>query len=197
MLLDSKVSKIIISLLKNVIYQDAQPELWHDLLTSQAVVRDYIAVIGLSLFIDEAEGYAFLQQKKLEENEAEEVLPRLIARRPLSYNMSLLCVLLRKKLLEQDAAGGATRVILSHEQIVDMMKVFSTNQSNEVKIHEQISVCINKMLDIGFLRRLKTDERRYELGRIIKAFVNGDWLANIEQKISEYQDYGSSKSKHV
>jgi hypothetical protein len=188
-----ELSTLIIILLKNVFYQDRYPHLWSTLLNSQAHIREYVATIGLSLFIDESEGYAFLKQQEFnDEDENDTALPRLISRRPLSYPLSLLCVLLRKKLLERDAQGGEARVILTHEQIVDMMKIFLSHNNNEVKIHDQINTAINKLLELGFLRLLKTDERRYEVCRIIKALVDANWLADLDSKLTEYQAYDAS-----
>ena len=56
--------------------------------------------------LDEAEGYAFLRARPHEEDDNAEKLPRLVARRPLSFPVSLLLALLRKKLAEFDAGGG-------------------------------------------------------------------------------------------
>ena len=52
------LSALVIPLLKGVIYQDADAGLWNALLTLQARVRDYVAVLNLELVFDEAEGYA-------------------------------------------------------------------------------------------------------------------------------------------
>jgi hypothetical protein len=179
-----------------VLYQDKTPDLWRDLLTYQAAIRDYFAAVGLQVLIDETEGYAFLRQRPEEAQESEEspVLPRLVHRRQLSYPVSLLCVLLRKKLIEQDASGGETRLILSREQIVDMMRVFLPESSNEAKTVEQIESHIRKATDYGFLRRLKGDEERYEVRRIIKALVDADWLGDLAQKLEAYQAYANTLS---
>jgi hypothetical protein len=63
-------------------------------------------VLGLELVLDEAEGYAFLRARPEEEDSdtSASKLPRLVARRPLSFPVSLLLALLRKKLAEFDAA---------------------------------------------------------------------------------------------
>lgn len=192
--LPTEVSIIAIQLLKGVLYQDRQPDLWNDLLTFQAAVRDYFSVIGLKIIVDETEGYAFLRQQS-ESDEADEeasVLPRLIQRRPFSYPVSLLCVLLRKKLMELDTAGGETRLILSREQIIDMMQVFLPEHSNEAKTIEQINSHINRLVEYGFLRRLKSDEEDYEVRRIIRALVDASWLGEFDQKLKEYQVYADT-----
>ena len=56
------LSALAITLLKGVIYRDGDERLWSSLLNLQARVRDYVAVLGLDLVLDEAEGYAFLQE---------------------------------------------------------------------------------------------------------------------------------------
>jgi len=182
------VSVVLIHLFKGVLYQDQHPEQWRDLLQNQAAVGDYAAALGLQLFIDEPEGYAFLRQRPeaADEEAGSEPLPRLVQRRPLSYPVSLLCVLLRKKLVELDAAGGETRLILSREQIVEMLRVFLGERSNEAKLVDQIDGHIAKVAEFGFLRRLKKDEENYEARRIIKALVDGDWLAEMDRKLEEY-----------
>lgn len=194
--LPHQASLVLIALFKGVLYQDKNPELWRDLLTYQGAVRDYVAVLGLQVLLDEMEGYAFLRQRPEEAAEEDETcaLPRLVQRRQLSYPVSLLCVLLRKKLIEQDATGGETRVILSREQIVDMMRVFLPEGSNEAKTVEQIDGHIRKVTDYGFLRLLKGDEERFEIRRILKALVDADWLGDLDQKLEAYRAHADSLS---
>jgi hypothetical protein len=187
-------SRVLISLFKGVLYQDNSPELWRDLLIYQGAVRDYIEVLGLQVLLDETEGYAFLRQRPEEAGADEDIppLPRLVQRRQLSYPVSLLCVLLRKKLIEQDAVGGETRVILSREQIVDMLRVFLPEGSNEAKTVEQIESHIRKVADYGFLRSLKGDQERFEVRRILKALVDADWLGDLDQKLEVYRTHADS-----
>ena len=57
------ISKIVINLKKGVVYLEADPVLWQQLLNLQTQVAEYVSVLGLSLLVDESEGYAFLQYK--------------------------------------------------------------------------------------------------------------------------------------
>lgn len=91
---------VVIPLLKGVVYRDEKPTIWEDLLRLQGFVRDYVKVLGLELNLDESEGYAFLGSVEEEEGADR---PRLVARRQLSYPVSLVLALLRKKLAEFDA----------------------------------------------------------------------------------------------
>lgn len=53
------LSALLIPLLKGVIYQENDANLWNTLLNLQARVRIYVMILGLELVLDEAEGYAF------------------------------------------------------------------------------------------------------------------------------------------
>jgi hypothetical protein len=184
-----QLSPVLVQLLKGVLYRDQFPKLWQDLIRLDGPIRDYVSVIGLELTLDEPEGYAFLAQSKSELPEGEEAVPRLVNYRQLSYPVSLLCVLLRKKLVEADAGGAETRVILTRAQIVEMMRVFLPHQANEARIVEQIDTHLSKVKEFGFLRELKGQEGAYEVRRILKAFVDADWLVVLDEKLRVYREY--------
>jgi hypothetical protein len=192
------LSALVISLLKGVVYQEGDASLWNAMLNLQARVRDYVAVMGLELVLDEAEGYAFLRSRDLAgdrvEDESQPKLPRLIARRPLTFPVSLLLALLRKKLAEFDAGGGDTRLVLSREEIVEMVRVFLPAGSNEARLIDQIETHLNKIVELGFMRRLKPNagarsgpSAAFEVRRILKAFVDAHWLADFDARLAAYQ----------
>jgi hypothetical protein len=183
-----RLSPVLIHLLKGVFYQDQQPAIWSDLLDLEARVVDYFQAIGLELQLDKAAGFAYLKQAPVDE---EDGMPRLIQRRPLSYPISVLCVLLRKKLAEADAGGGGTRVVLGRDQIVDMMRIFAPTRTNEAFTVDQIESYIAKATDMGLLKPLKTDPPAYEVRPVVKALVDGSWLSDLDQKIKDYQDHGN------
>ena len=54
------------------------------------------------------------------------------------FPVSLLLALLRKKLAEFDASGGDTRLVLSRDEVAELMRVFLPAGSNEVKLIDQI-----------------------------------------------------------
>lgn len=184
------LSTLAITLLKGVIYRESDERLWATLLNLQARVRDYMTVIGLDLVLDEAEGYAFLRSKSEDDEIEADKLPRLVARRPLSFPVSLLLVLLRKKLAEFDASGVDTRLVLSRDEIVDLIKVFLPDSSNEARLIDQIETHINKVVELGFLRRLKAASGPvgFEVRRILKAFVDAQWLAEFDDRLAIYQN---------
>ncbi len=114
-------------------------------------------------------------------------LPRLVARRPLSFPVSLLLALLRKKLAEFDASGGDTRLVLARDEVAELMRVFLPEGSNEARLIDQIDAHLGKVIELGFLRRLKVGPGQptmVEVRRILKAFVDAQWLAEFDQRLA-------------
>jgi Domain of unknown function (DUF4194) len=186
----TELSTLVIPLLKGVLYRDADAALWSGLLNLQARVRDYVSVLGLELSIDEAEGYAFLRSRAEPEDGAAPgapKTPRLIARRPLSFPVSLLLALLRKKLAEFDAGGGETRLVLSRDEIAQMLRVFLPEGSNEARLIDQVDTHLNRIAELGFVRRLRGQEHMLEVQRILKAFVDAQWLAEFDERLAAYR----------
>jgi len=194
-----ELSQLMVHLLKGVLYREDDERLWASLLHLQARVREQAAVLLLDLVLDEAEGYAFLKScPDPDEADGAPRLPRLIARRPLSYAVSLMLALLRKRLAEFDAAGGDTRLVLSRDDIAELMRVFLPDGTNEARLIDQVDATIGKVVELGFLRRLKpaagsAQDRGYlEVRRILKAFVDAQWLAEFDARLKTYRTALSS-----
>ncbi|MGS0687769.1 DUF4194 domain-containing protein [Nakamurella sp. GG22] len=179
------LSLVVTSLMKGVVYRDSHEKAWRHLLPLQSHVRDYVATIGLTVVVDEAEGYAFLRSRPDDENSDAPSIPRLVARRSLSFHVSLLLALLRKKLAEFDARGEDTKLVLTRAQIVELTRVFLGCSNNEARLVDQIDATLTKVVDLGFLRRVR-DSDAYEVRRILKAFVDAQWLAGFDEQLARY-----------
>ena len=188
----SRLGPLLVRLLQGVLYQESDLALWQPLLELQARVRDYCLPIGLELILDEAEGYAYLRQRP--DVDGEPPLGRLVQRRQLSYPVSLILVLLRKKLAEFDATGGETRLVLGREQISEQVRLFLPDTANEAKLLDRMDAHLNKVIELGFLRRLRGQEQQFEVRRIVKAFVDAQWLSQFEQRLAEYASHGAALS---
>ncbi len=189
-----ELSQLMVQLLKGVLYRDDDERLWASLLRLQARVREQSAVLLLDLVLDEAEGHAFLKSRPdPDESEGAPRLPRLVARRPLSYRVSLMLALLRKRMAEFDVGGGDTRLVLSRDDIAELVRVFLPDGPNEARLIDQVDATIAKVVDLGFLRRLKPagvsgqDRGHYEVRRILKAFVDAQWLADFDERLETYR----------
>lgn len=177
---------VVTSLMKGVVYRDDQEVTWRHLLALQSQVRDHIDVLGLVVVIDETEGYAFLRSAPVDPEVEESSALRLVARRPLSFHQSLLLALLRKRLAQFDADASDTRLILTRDQIVEMLTVFMPARTTQTRMVDQIDSHIAKAIDLGFLRRVQGSEGVFEVRRILKAFVDGQWLSEFEERLAQY-----------
>jgi len=178
--------------MKGIVYSKPDTARWQALLTLQARIRDHVSVMGLTLIIDESEGWAFLRsQMANDDDESDDAVPRLIARRPLSFPVSLLLALLRKRLVEFDAEGADTRLILTRTEIVDLLRLFLIDSTNEAKLVDRIDTHVNKVVELGFLKKLKIssgEEPRFEVLRILRAFVDGQWLGELDERLQSYAE---------
>lgn len=181
----AELSLPVIALLRGVVHRDSDEELWYKLLTIQSAVRDYVKVLGLELVLDEAEGFAWLRTAPVVDGV--EPLPRLMTRRQLPYLPSLLLALLRKKLAETDSSGEGQRLILSRDELVDLVRVFLPASTNDARITEQVTAAVNRIEDLGFMRHLKGQDQMFEVRRVLKAFVDAQWLSEFDERLAMYR----------
>jgi hypothetical protein len=189
---ESPLGQLLVALFQGVLYRETEPALWHALLQLQDRVLDHCAPIGLEMILDDAEGYAYLRQRPMRAGEP--ALPRLVQRRALSYPVSLVLALLRKKLAEFDTLGDATVLVVSRDQLADEIRLFLPETANEARLLDRIDTHLNKVVELGFLRRLRGQDNEFEVRRILKAFVDAQWLGEFEQRLAEYAAHGAAGS---
>ncbi|MEM9832695.1 MAG: DUF4194 domain-containing protein [Bacteroidota bacterium] len=184
-------SKVLTHLLKGPLYAHDK-DLWHQLLHHHRSIQQYFVALPLNLYVDEQEGYAFLKSLSDEEEEMwreerGEDPPRLISQRKLSYGHTLILVLLRKRLLEHDAQGGDTRLVIPKDEIRSMTQAFLPDETDQVRLTEYVERGINKMVDIGILRTLANDSEHVEVNRILKAKITPLELENIVENLKRHR----------
>jgi len=178
------LSFAVVNLCRGPVYRDGGEKAWELLLRLHNQVSDFVAVLGLDVVVDEAEGYAYLRSQPRDDGST--TLPRLVARRPLSFPVSLLLALLRKRLAELDATSADSRLVLSRDQLTEMLRLFLPGSTNDARLVDQIEAHVNKVVELGFLRRLRGDVELFEVRRILKAYVDGQWLADFDARLDEY-----------
>ena len=177
-------SNTLISLLQGILYLEDKE--WFNLKKYKSEIEDYFSKLGLELYYEEFEGYAFLKQKDFGEDES---LKQLVSKRQLSFPNTVLLVLLREELTKFDLSTSEQgRLVISKEEILDMMKIFYKNAPNEVKTSDKIETSINKLVEYGFLKWENDKKNRLEIKRIIKAVIDADKLNEIKTKLLEYAE---------
>mgnify|MGYP000341904880 CR=1 FL=1 len=174
----------IIRLMQGVVYKESDESTWQALGRFGPAVRDHFATIGLDVVIDDNEGFAYLVSRP--DQEGEDPLPRLVRRRALTYQVSLLLVLLRKRLIEFETSSSDARLVLTTDQLVDLLRVFGTESTNEARLVDQAETTIRKAAELGFLRPLRGQRDQWEVRRILKAYVDAQTMSDFAGKLREY-----------
>lgn len=187
---DFDLSATIILLMRGVVYREQDESTWTALDRKLPAVRDHFAVLGVEVIVDDTEGYAYLRSTP--EIHGEDPLPRLVKRRALTYNVSLLLVLLRKRLVEFETTGSEGRLVLRRDQIVEMLRLFLTESTNEARVIDQVDTTIRRAAELGFLRQLRARADEWEVRRILKAYVDAQILSDFAGKLAEYAGAGSA-----
>jgi Domain of unknown function (DUF4194) len=182
---------LAIRLLKGVIYEE-EARYWNDLLKIHELpLRRYFAQIGLNLIVNRQEGFAYLRQAQQEETETNP-LPRLMTRRSLTVDQSILCVLLREHLEDYTINESASREpILTLRDIRDMVELFFRERNTQQRFLRDVKKTVEDVKKQGFLEELNSgdanlndDELRYRVKRILKAFIGPDELHQLAQQIA-------------
>ncbi len=181
---EQAVATAIIHLMRGVVYREEAEDLWSALARQHGTIRDHFGAIGVDVVVNDAEGFAYLRSR--EATDGEDPLPRLVRRRTLTYQLSLLLVLLRKRMVEFEAAGAEGKLVLSRDQIVDTVRLFLAESTDEAKVMDQIDTTIRRAEELDFLRRLRGESDHFEVRRILKAYVDAQTLSGFADKLDEY-----------
>jgi hypothetical protein len=212
---NSALSAVLIKLLQGFLLQEDK-QIWETLQVQQTFVREYFATLGLHLHLDEHDGYAFLRTIPMGESDdgkvtgesaignvqQEEVAEKkkltLMRRMPLSFEVSLLCVLLREALDQFDATvHDDHRLIMAKSDIYDLLKLYFPDKHDETKLIKRWDGIINKVIELGFIRELKSDDSRIEVLHIIKAMIDAERVGEMKRNLQRYVQQKSESNKSL
>ncbi len=178
------VAVAAITLMRGVVYRETHEDAWEHLDRHAAAVRAHFATLGVEVVVDDGEGYAYLRTREAEDGQ--DALPRLVQRRTLTYHVSLLLVLLRKRLVEHESTSAEGRLVLSRGQVVEMLRVFTGDSSDEARVIDQVDRTLAKAAELGFVRQLRGQRDQWEVRRILKAYVDAQTLSDFAGRLEEY-----------
>jgi hypothetical protein len=188
-LYDRDFALAVIKLLKGPIYDD-EP-VWTLLLNRYKDISDYLNRIGLIVNIHESEGFAYAGHPEQEEDDDD--IPRLIRRMPLSFEVSLLCVILREELERFDVSDNESRkLFLTMRELRERIKFYFKEKTDETRLIRQLEKYIRQTENLGFLREVSPGDEKtnkepvFEVMRIIKAKISPDFLAGFKEKMEKY-----------
>ncbi|MBM3964226.1 MAG: DUF4194 domain-containing protein [Planctomycetes bacterium] len=180
-------SGIAVRLLQGVLYQDDNPSVWEILLNSLGDLSNYFETIGLSLIVDEVNAMAYLRQNEdPNDSKLETTIPRLFRRQPLSYDQTLLCVLLREEVRQfEETDVQNDRCIVQQGDLLSVWQAFFPENHDAVKLNRTLSSALRKLEDLKFVRQFEKDPPSWEICRILKARLPLDALEALKQNLME------------
>lgn len=190
---NDSISEVVIHLMRGILYKEEKPSIWQVMEHFEGAVRDYLAVINLDLEIYDSDGFAYLRSKEQEEGTPS--LPRIMARRPLSYPVSLILAVLRRKLTEHDTYSSEPRLIIEVDEFSEMVAAFFPASNNEVRTLKRMDAHLQRIHDLGFIRFLDAKKEKFEVKRILKAYIDAQWLSDFKGKLEEYLEHGSESDR--
>ncbi|MEQ9410886.1 MAG: DUF4194 domain-containing protein [Fuerstiella sp.] len=179
-------SSVAVRLFQGVVYlEDGRS--WDILLRNVTPLQEYMGRVGLQLVVDEAEGFAFLRQLSAEElPEGYDDLPRMFRRSRLSYDATLLTILLREELRRfEEEEVHDQRCVISGDALFEQWKLFFPRDRDEVKLRKALNVAIRTLEGLKFVRRFGKDTDDWEIRRILKARVIAEDLEAVREQFVE------------
>jgi hypothetical protein len=182
-------ASVIVKLMQSHALYDDDHTYWQLLDQYEAAIRSYFETIGIELDFKRREGYARLVQKEFSEDDESRPL-KLIRRVSLTYEQSLLCVLLREWLEEHEVSThqASTRLYVTQEQVRDRIEMFFKHQTNRKALHGKLDDLVEKLAGYGLLKLTRRDEvnpanNQYEVKPLLKAKLSNEKLEEFRNKL--------------
>ncbi len=180
---------VLIKLLKGPVeYQEKSA--WEKLLQHKNELQSFLLSVGLTLVLDETDGYAFVKHTGSEE---EETGISWVQRRSLSYEESIMLVLLREMMAEFETGEATSReLIRKRREIKEYAELFFKENASRVKFLKEIDRLIDKAEEFGFLYREEQhevpDEQRFRICKIIKAKIGPEELDDFYRQLQQAKE---------
>ncbi|NCD06854.1 MAG: DUF4194 domain-containing protein [Spirochaetia bacterium] len=185
-------SDLCVRLLQGPLFEDDNKEIFESLRLWNKEVNSYFNIIGLKLFYSDEIDYAYLQQIEDEDGNVIDNLNRLLKRHPLTYEVSLILVILREELDKFELENINTEnLILKESEIADLVAPFYQNSIDKVKYNDMIATNLNYISNMNLIKRINTsadniqlsNDREYIIRNIIRAKVDANFLKEFKEQL--------------
>lgn len=178
---------VLIKLLKGPV-EYLEKTAWDQLLTYQHELTRFLQGLGLILVLEKEDGYAFLEQIRLDE---EENVAGWIRRIQLGYEESVLLVLLRDMMAEFEVGEVSSReLIRKRREIKEYAELFFKENPSRVRFIRDLDRLIDRAEEMDFLEKVENsdliDEQKFRIKKIIKARVDNEILENFKQQLTQH-----------
>jgi hypothetical protein len=181
-------TSVFIKLLKGPV-EYVEKSAWEKLLLYEVELTKFVQQLGLTLVLVKEDGYAYLKHTTFDEDEEANV--SWIPRRPLTYDESVLLVLLRDMMAEFEVGEATTReLIKKRREIKEFAELFFKENASRVKFIKELDRLIDKAEEAGFIDKIEhndlIDEQKFRIKKIIKARVDSEILDQFKQQLTDY-----------
>ncbi len=188
-------ASVIIKLLQtHALYSDDDAQYWQQLQDHEVAVWAYFEQIGVQLDVNRTDGYARLTQPAPAEDDPAPPL-RLLRRVPLSYEQSLLGVVLREWLEEHEASAATTtrRLFATRAEIRERVELFFQQPTNRKAWLGKLDEVIEKLVAHGLLKinrrdDAQPDQTQYEVKALLKAKISLALLEEFKDKLQRHAE---------
>lgn len=157
----------------------------------ESSIQDFFAVLGVTVAIDKADGYAYLLQNDLDESE--ENVSRLIRQIPLSEEQSFICILVRDELNKFDNPNNSQNkssvLILRESELYEQYSMFYKPKTDQVIALSNFRNNLNRLCELGLLKEQNPDEvnteKEYEVKRYVRAKITAEFCEEFYAKLKE------------
>jgi len=168
-------------LFRDPMYRADDVELWAVLRSHLDEVRGFFRQVGQEVVFDEGEGYAFIRQI---EPQGEERVPRLVQKRPLNYETTLLLVFLREELDRFESSGtDSTRLVRSREQLRSLVAPYLRETTDRARDRDKLDEAINRLVNLEI--------EEFQVMRIVKARFGPGELESVKERLIRYAQPGN------
>ncbi len=203
-------SAAAVKLLRGPVYRKQEKkEIWDSIQTYRTSLDEYFGVLGLRVFLESVDGYAFLEEvgerldegmeDENEETEAERKasLPRLIRKTPLSYQASMLCVLLRYEIEKfETSQSEADSAIMRKSEIAALSRSFTKDKADEIRQMKTLDKTLKTLCSLTYLFARSDilsqseipDDAEFELSPILKARIDTAFMQELLSKMKRSRE---------
>jgi len=176
-------------LLRGALHDDEEDH-WNKLVIYKIELIGWFELIGVELIIDQRDGYAYLRQTEIDDKGT---TVGLVQRRPLGYEVTLLCVILRKMLDEFELNDTSSRNLYITRKLLRVeLETYFKEKANRMKLIKELNRYIEEVADLGYVKKVRSDsanpeEDSFEVRRILKARFDEDTLQYFLQQLEGEQ----------
>jgi hypothetical protein len=180
---------LVVKLLKGPV-EYVEKSAWEKLLQYKVELIIFLQQLGLTLVLDEQDGYAFVKHAMSEDEEA---YVSWVQRRSFSYEESIMLVLLREMMAEFEISDSSSReLIKKRREIKEYAELFFKEGASRIRFLKDIDRLIDKVEENGFLQKIENhdliDEQKFRIRKIIKAKVDSEALELFQQQLLAHQE---------